>query len=146
MFDFFFLPFNVSLKRSSCKYPTPINKNKDQTNKILNRKHGAKNLRALVTVIDKTFTLTLYEKFSSSISKEKLCVFNLRKRLFTGTVSVNKAYFTGTVPVNNAYVTGSVHLNNLYLTGTIPVNKAYLTRTMPVNKAYLTGRVPANKM
>ena len=53
-----------------------------------------------------------------------------RKRLFTGTVPVNKAYLTGTVPVNKAYLTGTVPVNKVYLTGTVPVNKAYLTGTL----------------
>ena len=52
------------------------------------------------------------------------------KRLFTGTVPVNKAYLTGTVPVNKAYLTGTVPVNKVYLTGTVPVNKAYLTGTL----------------
>ena len=30
------------------------------------------------------------------------------KRLFTGTVPVNKAYLTGTVPVNKVYLTGTL--------------------------------------
>ena len=30
------------------------------------------------------------------------------KRLFTGTVPVNKKYLTGTVPVNKKYLTGTV--------------------------------------
>ena len=46
-------------------------------------------------------------------------VFFLRKRLFTGTVPVNKEHLTGTVPVNKEH-----------LTGTVPVNKKHLTDTL----------------
>ena len=41
------------------------------------------------------------------------------KRLFTGTVPVNKKYLTGTVPVNKKYLTGTVPVNKKYLTGTV---------------------------
>ena len=33
------------------------------------------------------------------------------KRLFTGTVPVNKAYLTGTVSVNKVYLTGTLFLS-----------------------------------
>ena len=44
------------------------------------------------------------------------------KRLFIGTVRVNKAYLTGTVPVNKAYLTGTVPVNKTHLTGTLFVS------------------------
>ena len=36
-----------------------------------------------------------------------LC-FNIRTKLFTGTVTANQNYVTGTVPVNKNYVTATV--------------------------------------
>ena len=36
---------------------------------------------------------------------------NIRKRLFTGTVPVNKEHLAGTVPVNKEHLTGTVPVN-----------------------------------
>ena len=45
--------------------------------------------------------------------------FLLRKRLFTGTVPVNKEHLTGIVPVNKEQLTGTVPVNKEHLTGTL---------------------------
>ena len=50
-------------------------------------------------------------------------VFIKRKRLFTGTVPINKIYPIGTVTVNKSYPTDTVPVNLNYPTGTVPVNK-----------------------
>ena len=43
----------------------------------------------------------------------------IRKRLFTGTVPVNKKHPTGTVPVNKEQVTSTVPVIKKHLTGTL---------------------------
>ena len=48
-----------------------------------------------------------------------ISIINLiRKRLFTGTVPVNKEHLTGTAPVNKEHLTGTVPVNKKHLTGT----------------------------
>ena len=42
-----------------------------------------------------------------------------RKRLFTGTVPVNKKHLTGIVPANNEHLTSTVPVNKEHLTGTL---------------------------
>ena len=44
-------------------------------------------------------------------------------------IKIWKRIFTGTVPVNKAYLTGTVAVNKAYLTGTVPVNKTHLKGT-----------------
>ena len=42
-----------------------------------------------------------------------------RKRLFIGTVPMNKKYLIGTVPVNKKYLIDTVPVNKKYIIGTI---------------------------
>ena len=42
-----------------------------------------------------------------------------RKRLFTGTVPVNKKHLTGSVPLNKEQLTGAVPVNKKHITGTL---------------------------
>ena len=40
-----------------------------------------------------------------------ILMFYLRKRLFTGTVPVNKKHLTGTVPLNKKHLTGTLFIH-----------------------------------
>ena len=80
------------------------------------RKMSIDVLKMTVTIITHTKQMQLH-----TLEKTLLLLLSIHlwKRLFTGTVPVNKEYLTGTVPVNKEHLTGTVPVNKKHLTGTL---------------------------
>ena len=58
----------------------------------------------------------LFNRTPTPTRSSEFFMFLRRKRLFTGTVPVNKKHLTGTVPVNKKHLTGTlfVHYTDVF--------------------------------
>ena len=63
-----------------------------------------------------------YSNFPLILTDMAYQLFPYWKRLFTGTLPVNKKHLTGTVPVNKKHLTGTVPVNKKHLIGTLFVH------------------------